>query len=219
MTIQEIQALENMLNDPGTAISETMKTTILANITYEESKQHAFNDSFHWFYSDIIEKTLQFNFKGALGEALYIDACADADACLHMSLEVRTIPPALINNWLNAALKTVDNIVIHYIQDYLKVPFISYPSLGEESSRYRQLAYEVNPLGQAGTRLENLYSLYRNAYEHRTKRDTASGRLVINRGDLVRRRREIINLLKPALVGLLETYKEKYAHCVIPIAP
>jgi hypothetical protein len=131
-----------------------------------------------------------------------------------MGLEMRKLELALIFNWVSQALKTLDHIVIHYIRDYLKEPFNAIGTHGVETSRYMQLASKQQPLAMAANLLKDLYSIHRNAHEHRTS-FTPDGSLIYRPPDKSKCRRDAINYFHKACKGFLETYKTAYPQYVI----
>ena len=214
MTLEEIRQLETLMKSDS--LTETMRSVLVDALTLEDTKQHAFEDPFKFFYTDVVEAALKFDFRSALGDNLYDGACEDAKTCLNITLDIRSAPAEVTNVWLNAALKTLDNVVIHYIQEYLKAPFKIYENCGQETYRYRQLAHEPLPISEAGTKLENLYNQFRNSYEHRTKIDKKTNKLIIDRQNLALRKQRILQLLKASMLALLASYKLAYPESATP---
>jgi hypothetical protein len=77
-----------------------------------------------------------------------------------------------------------------------------------------QLAEKPDPLGTSGVLLKDVYSVFRNADEHRTKKKE-DGTVFLKQPDKNRCRQEAIKYLKKALKGILDTYKVAYPHLVI----
>ena len=123
--------------------------------------------------------------------------------------EFHTLSYQIIAAWLPNALKFVDNIVLHYIQDCCNEIPKSYPKAGIEKARYIQLIEnENNIVSSAGAKLKELYDL-RNKLEHRTKKHL-NGKQTIIQPQKNKVRFVAKKLYPNVLKHILETYKGLY---------
>ncbi len=168
MNFREIENIEALALSNETATSGFHHEIIADYIEKEKRKIGAKENPFVYFYEDVISNSFSFDFKTALGEPTYKNASSDALSCLNICDDFYKLSSWSINGWLQNALKFIDNIVLHYIQDCCKEIPQKYSGLGVEKSRYKHLSEKSeDDISIVGAVLENLYNL-RNDLEHRT---------------------------------------------------
>jgi len=208
MKFKDIQRLED---DTQGGISSESKITleqIDGYLEFIQRKENAKSRPFEFFYEDVIEASLDFDFNEAIGVPYYNNAEKDALCCLNICDEFNKISPYKIYGWLQNALKFIDNIVLHYIQEYLKQVPKKYDSFGQEKSRYKQLSESKaqKEISEAGYILINLYDM-RNKLEHRTKVN-ADGTQELIRPKYGKFRQKVRKLYPLVLTKILKGYKE-----------
>lgn len=210
MNFKEIEDLENQVASNEFIASSGYQSFIITEYLEKENKKNgAKNNPFVYFYEDVIMTSISFNFQPAIGQLHYKNASDDALACLNLCLEFRKLSHWEISGWLNNALKFIDNIVLHYIQDICKELPAKHKDAGTEKSRYIQLSLKENrEISVAGSELKDLYDL-RNNFEHRTKifPDGKQELITPNRN---KARKEVVKLYKDALIRILRTYKNEF---------
>lgn len=168
MSFKKFKALEESIEEElsQNSISEEVLKSYFIK---EKRKKEAKSRPFEFFYEDIINTALDYDFNAALGNMHYLNAERDARCCLDICDEFNKISPYSVNGWLVNALKFIDHIVLHYLQDYMKLKLLTYKGLGVERSRYKQLSeLKVDAeIAEAGLILLHLYKL-RNELTHRT---------------------------------------------------
>lgn len=169
MNFREIENIENQVASNESIPNSGYQSLMLAEyLEKEKRKNGAKENPFVYFYEDVILSSLSFNFQPAVGELNYKIASDDALACLNLCTEFRKLSNWTVSGWLGNALKFIDNIVLHYIQDVCSEIPEKYKDSGIEKSRYIQLSLkEDKEISVAGAELKDLYDL-RNDLEHRT---------------------------------------------------
>jgi len=206
MRFEELERLEKTVQlseiiDPSSSYAIMLKE-LLEN---EERKAEARKSPFKYFYEDIIALSLDYNFQIALGNSYFDNATHDAKSCLDISVEFRKVTPSIIFSWLQNALKFIDHLVLHYIQECCKeTPKVFPNQRGIESSRYLHLANKNGNISQAGYKLGELYEM-RSQNEHRTKE--INGKQVLIRPKTNRVRYRVVELFPEILKIFLKTYK------------
>jgi hypothetical protein len=200
----EIQQIENSaFKDSGISLIE--REAIKSYEEFEQKKKTAKEIPFEYFYEDVISSSLQINFKSIIGEPTYKNAGKDALACLEIAMEIRKLSPHSMPSWIQGALKFIDYIVLHYIQEYHGDIPKKYNNAGIEKSRYCQLSdYSDSEIRVAGNELINLYEM-RNSFEHRTitHKDGTQELIKPRYGRL---RKEGVKLYSNALSRVLKEY-------------
>lgn len=206
MTYNDIEKLEYVKSsDEVTAQSELSSLLMKEYIEYEEKRKEADKNPFYFFYEDVINAKLNYLFDAALGATTYRAASDDARSCLLICNNFKKMNGYGTTVWLGAALKFVDNIVLHYIQEVCKQAPKKYVDAGVEKSRYVQLAKMSGKPATCGAVLKNLYEM-RNGLEHRTiTKDDGKQELITPSKN--RLRRDVNKLYPVALTTLLESYK------------
>jgi hypothetical protein len=208
MNFREIENIENQAVSNETAAGSSFHLEILADyFAKEKRKSGAKENPFEYFYEDVISSSLSFNFKSVLGDAQFKNASEDALACLEICIDFSKLPIYSISGWLQNALKFIDHLVLHYIQEVLKeTPIILG---GEEKSRYIQIKRKKGEISDAGDKLIYLYELRSKQLEHRT-RVFPDGRQEIISPPRKLIRKEIAKSFPDVLKIFLRTYKTTF---------
>ena len=168
MKFSDIENLEKSLSAPeNSALNSFHQDLIQEYLQKEQRKTTAADRPFEYFYEDVSASELGLDFKKILGEKYYRNASGDAMSCLHICNEFRKLSAYQVSGWLQNALKFVDHLVLHYIQEICKEKPKKYDKAGLEKSRYIQLSEKAGSPGIAGAYLKDLYE-QRNRLEHRT---------------------------------------------------
>jgi hypothetical protein len=210
MNFRDLEKFENKASSTKSTESSSFQLGMLSEyLEKEKRKSGAKENPFVYFYEDVISSPMNFDFHAVLGDGNYRKASDDASTCLNSCNEFRKLSPLAIDGWLQNALKFVDHIVLHYIQDCCKVIPKTYPSIGIEKARYIQLSENEDKLiSVVGAELKDLYDL-RNKFEHRTivHEDGKQELIAPKRGKAL----QVIQRLYPdALKGILATYNLRY---------
>lgn len=207
MNFREIENIENLASLTETKTSGFHQEIIADYLEKEKRKSGAKENPFVYFYEDIITNSLAYNFQTALGTTYYKNASDDALSCLNICDDFYKLSSWSVNGWLLNALKFIDNIVLHYIQEVLKEIPKKYPNTGIEKSRYKQLSEKVeDDIRITGSVLEDLYNL-RNDLEHRTIiHPDGRQELVPPKRNKVRQ--TVVKLYPEALQRILMSYKK-----------
>jgi len=212
MNFREIEKIENLVSSKETTeigFSSFQKQILSEYLEKEKRKSKAKENSFDYFYEDVIAATLAFNFQSALGDLYYKNASDDALICLEICNEFRKLSSWNVGGWLQNALKFVDNIVLHYIQECCKDIPKPHPKYGVERARYVHLTEKGGVISTVGALLNDLYEL-RNGLEHRTKiYSDGKQELLKPRWNMVRR--QVTKLYPDVLRRILKTYKDCYS--------
>lgn len=210
MNFREIENLENQVaSNELIAASDYQSVILLEYLEKEKRKKGAKENPFVYFYEDVILSSLSFDFQPAIGEINYKNASDDALACLNLCAEFRKLSNWSVSGWLGNALKFIDNIVLHYIQDVCNEIPKKYIDSGIEKSRYVQLSLnKEKEISVAGAELKDLYDL-RNDLEHRTIIH-ANGKQELISPQRNKVRKVVVKVYPDALHRILRTYKVLY---------
>jgi hypothetical protein len=206
MNYREIENIENLAASTETTTSGFQQEIIADYLEKEKRKIEAKENPFVYFYEDVIANSLAYNFQTVLGTPYYKNASDDALSCLNICDDFYRLSSWSVNGWLQNALKFIDNIVLHYIQDKLKEIPIKYDGFGIEKSRYIQLSEKTGDISTAGYELKDLYDL-RNDLEHRTIIH-ADGRQELVPPKRNKVRQIVVKLYPDVMNRILKTYKE-----------
>lgn len=206
MNFREIENIENLASSTETKTSGFHQEIIANYLEKEKRKSGAKENPFVYFYEDVIANSLAYNFQTALGVTYYKNASDDALSCLNICDDFYKLSSWSVNGWLQNALKFIDNIVLHYIQDMLKETPKTYPNAGVEKARYIHLSEKTGDISTAGYELKDLYDL-RNDLEHRTIIHT-DGRQELVPPKRNKVRQTVVKLYPDVLQRILRTYKE-----------
>jgi len=206
MNFRDIENIENLASSTETTTSGFHQEIIADYLEKEKRKSGAKENPFVYFYEDVIADSLAYNFQSVLGATYYKNASDDALSCLNICDDFYRLSSWSVNGWLQNALKFIDNIVLHYIQENLKEIPKTYPNAGVEKARYIQLSEKTGDISTAGYELKDLYDL-RNDLEHRTIIHTdGKQELVPPKRNKVRQ--TVVKLYPDVLKRILKTYKD-----------
>jgi hypothetical protein len=168
MNYKELENLERRLSASGDQHMNGFHQEMYREYVEKQARKADANvRPFEYFYEDIINETLDVDFKNRLGDYNYEHASDDARCCLGICDEFRKLNQWQVSGWLINALKFADHLVLNYIQEISGENPKKYPEFGEEKSRYKQLIEMNGPISLVGTYLKDLYQM-RNQMEHRT---------------------------------------------------
>lgn len=206
MNFRDIENIENLASSTETTTSGFHQEIIADYLEKEKRKSGAKENPFVYFYEDVIADSLAYNFQSVLGATYYKNASDDALSCLNICDDFYRLSSWSVNGWLQNALKFIDNIVLHYIQENLKEIPKTYPNAGVEKARYIQLSEKTGDISTAGYELKDLYDL-RNDLEHRTIIHT-DGRQELVPPKRNKVRQTVVKLYPDVLNRILKTYKD-----------
>ena len=208
MNFSDIERLENLVSSKettGNGFSSFQKQMFSEYLEKEKRKTIAKENPFDYFYEDVIAVALAFDFQTSLGEPYYKNASDDASTCLEICNEFRKLTSFSVVGWLPNALKFVDNLILHYIQECCKETPKPHQTYGVERARYAHLAEKGGYISTVGFYLHELYEM-RNGLEHRTiTHSNGKQELLPPRRNKVRYRVE--KLYPDILRRILKTYK------------
>ncbi|AUZ83791.1 hypothetical protein [Methylophaga nitratireducenticrescens] len=146
------------------------KMILIELIEKEVGLVNAQVDPFVHFYTDVLGISDIFDFSAVL-EQNYALAQQHADACISIFINFASLEPtSKLHSWLQSAIRFVDCIVIHYLQEVLSEDPLPQGDAGVERSRYIQINRQGVKAQKAGRIMDNLYD-QRNQMEHATKSD------------------------------------------------
>jgi hypothetical protein len=206
MNFREIENIENLALSSETITSGFHQEIIADYLEKEKRKSVSKENPFFYFYEDVIANSLTYNFQMALGNNYYKNASDDALSCLNICNDFYRLSNWSVTGWLQNALKFIDNLVLHYIQDIaMEIPK-KYKGFGVEKSRYIQLSEKTGDISTVGYKLKDLYDL-RNDLEHRTIiHPDGKQELVPPKRNKVRQ--TVVKLYPDVLNRILKVYKE-----------
>lgn len=205
MNFREIENIENLVSSTETRTIGFHQEIIADYLEKEKRKTGAKENPFVYFYEDVIANSLAYNFQTTIGTNYYKNASDDALSCLNICDDFYRLSSWSVNGWLQNALKFIDNIVLHYIQEKLKEIPKTYPNAGVEKARYIQLSEKTGDISTAGYELKELYDL-RNDLEHRTITHS-DGRQELVPPKRNKVRQTVVKLYPDVLQRILKTYK------------
>lgn len=206
MNFKELEKIENFVAANEFLPNPFNRIILVEFLENKNDRVNIADDPFNYFYEDIIESTLDFDFKKSLGNKIYENATTDALTCLNSCVEFKRMNQWKVASWLDLALKFADNFVLHYIQEHCKELPQATPGNGLEKSRYIQLSKKNGEIGKAGSMLEELYN-FRNGITHQTK-TYQDGRQEIIKPQLNKIRYKVNKMYPSVLRNILRTYKE-----------
>ena len=205
-SLKEIQQIAISSEDFNFAQRAILIDLIIKEIKEEEAS----DDLFVRFFEDVTGEKIEFNFKNVLSEISYLSASDEAEACMKIfPIFRRMTANSSVLSWLVNALKYTDELVLHYIQEILKIEPVKYLDHGKERSRYIQINKNDYRAHVAGSVLENLYA-QRNKLEHRTEKDPITGKQVIYPPDFAKALKKIQSTFPKALQSFQKAYIEYY---------
>jgi len=167
-------------------------------------------DTFVYFCNDILGTEEIFDFSGVLNEN-YTLAQGHAHACVSIFIRFASLEEdSRLHSWLISAIKVVDCIVIHYLQEVLNEDPTPQGNAGVERSRYIQINRHGVKAEKAGRIMDQLYE-ERNNMEHLTKSDPANpGRQILIPPKFNRVKKKITKRFPEALESFNKAFKEHY---------
>lgn len=191
-------------------ISTNHKLLLIGFIEKERSLDYAEEDSFVYFYSNILKSADIFDFSSVLNEN-YTQAQSYANVCVLIFNDFSYLKAdPLLQSWLQNAIKFVDCIVIHYLQEVLNEEPIAQENVGVERSRYRQINKKGVKAERAGRIMDNLYG-DRNKMEHTTNPHPKNPKMqVLTPPKYNKVKKNIQKRFPEALESFNEAFKEYY---------
>ncbi|MBY8268713.1 hypothetical protein KW521_04990 [Vibrio fluvialis] len=108
------------------------KIILIQLIENERAVKNAEEDPFSYFYKNISSREDIFDFQSKLGDS-YGLAQGHADCCIKIFSDFSKLEPNIkLQNWLSSAIRMVDCIVIHYLQEVLNEEPIAQDGKGKE---------------------------------------------------------------------------------------
>ncbi|WP_190808734.1 hypothetical protein [Flagellimonas sp. S3867] len=166
------------LNDIKDSIGNGKELTapnklIVIDLIEKEQQSIAINqDIFIYFYEDVINNDLEFEFEEVLTTQVYQLAQGDATNCLNTFSSFKKIEDnSSLYSWIQNAIRFTDHLALHYLQEILEETPVKQGDAGPERSRYIQINQKKNDAEKAGRIMDNLYEC-RNKLEHRTAKDS-----------------------------------------------
>jgi hypothetical protein len=178
-----------------------------------EEKQNitkAKEDPFNYFFTDIISRQDIFNFETVL-KGTYGTAQEHAGCCIDIFIRFSQLEANIsLYQWLSSAIKVVNCIAIHYLQEVLGEQPQKQGYACKERSQYIQINTKGVKAQKAGSVMDNLFE-YRNEMEHPIKNDPKSpGKQIFFKPNYRRFKKNIEKTLPKALNSFDDAYKEYY---------
>jgi len=156
----------------GEELTASKKLIAIELIEREEENVKINEDSFVYFYEDVIDNNIDFEFEEVLTTAVYQVAQEDANNCLNNFSSFKKIEEnSTLYSWLQNAIRFTDHLALHYLQEIIKEVPVKQGDAGRERSRYIQINQRKNDAEKAGRIMDNLYEC-RNKLEHRKVEDS-----------------------------------------------
>lgn len=182
--LENIRRIKSLADESKLGNHMTEKTfKIIAQVFQEKlANEEGIQHSFIVFYEDVISDDLVVDFSNILSEDDYNDASEFSSSCLQITSSIQRLPKDMtVGTWILYALKFIDYIVIHYIQEVKKeIPDNNLipndqVNYGEERLRYKMLARYGDEFKNVSNWLDRLYS-FRTRIHHNTLVNKKSGR-------------------------------------------
>lgn len=214
MNLDNLNHLKDIV-ELGGNWSPKMKALALDLVDEKINHYSDSSDSFVIFYEDVIQKELSVIFKEILSENDYTNSSEHASVCLFICGTFKELPKnAKIGAWLSDALKFIDYLILHYIQEIRgdKINPQDYTrdkrNFGEERRRYDKLKSYEKPISDAGAWLEKLY-IIRSRIQHNTIVNKKSGKHILRLPQYKQIQKTIIQKY-PKILSLIEhIYKQE----------
>jgi hypothetical protein len=208
--IEELEELSQM-NMQNEEYNYAQRMIMLNIIHKEILEAQASDDYFIRFFEDVVNGDIDFDFKSALSEDAYNSASEEAEACIHIFPRISEMKAnRSVLSWILTALKYTDQLVLHYIQEILKINLVKHPDHGTERSMYIQINSGEYSAQVAGNLLNNLYE-QRNKLVHRLGKDPKDEeKKILIKPDLKKAKQLIHSNFPRALKSFRKAYKENY---------
>lgn len=204
-----IQMTENVLRKNITTHDQMI---LIGLIEKESALFKAQQDTFLYFYTDVLSDGAAdiFDFSSVLNQN-YTLAQSHAQACISIFLNFTSLEStAKLHSWLQSAIRVVDCIVLHYIQEVLNEEPVRHENTGLERSRYIQINRRGVKAQKAGRIMDNLYD-ERNKMEHSTKTHPNNPNIqILMPPKYDRVKKQIKKRFPEALESFNEAFKEHY---------
>ena len=195
-------------------LSQKMKSLVSDLVDEKIAYISDSTDSFVIFYEDVIQKQLTVVFSGILSKTDYSNSSEHAKVCLSICGTFTKLPKnAKCGAWLSDALKFVDYLILHYIQEIREDTINPDDYTGEKSKfgaerrRYDKLKSYEKPVSDAGAWLEQLYVI-RSRIQHNTTVNKKTGQHTLKLPQY-NRIQKTISQKYPQVLNLIEhIYKE-----------
>ncbi|EOX4447585.1 hypothetical protein ACK6W9_002544 [Vibrio alginolyticus] len=186
------------------------KIILIELIEKERALKKAEEDAFKYLYKNITSRDDIFDYQAQLGDS-YGLAKEHADCCIKIFHDFSMLEPNVkLSNWLSSAIKVVDCIVIHYLQEVLGEEPQKINDNGKERSRYIQIDRKGVKAQKAGNIMSHLYG-QRNTMEHQIKNDPDNPKKqLIVPPNYNRVLKNIKRKFPNALISFDDAYKDHY---------
>lgn len=145
------------------------KIILIDLVEKQRSSSSAKKEPFVYFYKNILKNEHIFEFSKVL--LTYDEAKGHATTCISIFDDFASMKEdRRLHSWLQSAIRVVDCIVIHYLQEILNEMPTQQGDSGKERSRYIQINRKGVKAEKAGRIMDQLYK-ERNKLEHATKTD------------------------------------------------
>lgn len=198
--LKTLNDIKDSLED-GKELITSQKITLIDLISKEEEVVRIEDDPFTYFYKDVINKELDFDFTTAFPNNVYTLAQDNARTCTRVYTSINKIEEnANLYAWLQSAIKFTDHFALHYLQEIKNEEPTLQGDAGRERSLYIQINQKANDAERAGRIMDNLYDC-RNKMEHRTKNDPKRPGFVI--------------IIPPKYRGVKKQIKKRYPEALL----
>ncbi|XCF07530.1 hypothetical protein ABI125_06645 [Tamlana crocina] len=205
--LKTLQDIKDSIGE-GKELTASNKLIVIGLIEKEEETIGMNEDSFIYFYEDVIDHEIQFEFEEALTTAVYELAQGDATNCLNTFSSFKKIEDnSALYSWLQNAIRFTDHLALHYLQEIIKEVPEKQGDAGQERSRYIQINQKKNDAEKAGRIMDNLYEC-RNKLEHRKVENSDSQRIIPP--NYKRAKKQIIKRYPEALICFRDSFKNYY---------
>jgi hypothetical protein len=203
-----IETEENVNNSAD--LPANNKIILIELIEKEANLNQAQQDTFLYFYTDILGTENIFDFSGVLNDN-YALAQAHAETCISIFIRFTSLEAdPRLNSWLQSAIRVVDCIVIHYIQEILNEEPTIQGNAGVERSRYIQINRGEIKAEKAGRIMDRLYG-ERNNMEHTTEPDPENpSKQILKPPNFKKIKKQIEKRFPEALESFNEAFKKHY---------
>jgi len=179
-------------------------------IQKREAEVNAEKDYFVYFYGNVLGSLDVFDFSNVL-DNYYTEAQEHASVCVSLFIDFKHLESnKKLQNWLQSAIRFVDCIVIHYLQEVLGESPTRQKDAGVEKSRYMQINRKEVKAEKAGRIMADLYG-ERSKMEHITKSDPNNpGNQILVPPNFNKVRRKILKRFPEALESFNNAFKSHY---------
>lgn len=193
-------------------LQDNQKLILIGMIEKERIQVLIDSEPFRYFYGDVTSLEDIFNFEEILGEQ-YAIAKDHAAFCLSIFASLSLLKPNVsLYHWLSSAIKVVNCIVMHYLQEILGETPVLQGDAGKERSMFIQINKQGVTAQRAGRVIDNLFDC-RNEMEHPLKNDPSKpGNKIFKIPNYKRIQKQIQKRFPDALICFDSAYKEHYTN-------